>query len=524
MKNVSHKEIEIHNTSKNKLINFNKKVGSSSVFKDILISLKNSSKNSSIQNNELSKIEKIIKISDNISLNNKDLMVNFKNLNIKEIVVKQSILKDNVLEDSILKNSILENDILENGNLENSSFFLYLNTTNGSFKIVNSKNNKNSKNINDENTKFKKDVGKVDKIDQKVKILQKNLLSELKISENIEQEKVINEIKEVKNIKDILNVAKKYELNLKDINIKTVNVNEEKNSSSDKLSSKEIKNIEFEKKEKILFQIQQNLNQKFKDSSIKDNSINTKENEKNSDITLNMLLQKNSTIKDNKSKSNKNESKIDLGFRKNDNENNQIVNESLEVKNEKIRENINSEKRVAETKVTLVDNSDKKDVTSNEKIDTTETKKVSGFEEVAKPNEVIKQKIVDAKQTVLSFAKTLQEQIENYKPPFTRMQLSLDPEDLGKVDVTLISRGKNLHIQVNSNPTAIGIMAVQGNELRGQLNSMGFTDVQMQFNMNQQQQQQQNNKRQTYSPNEHIEVDEIPQDYESLEIVLPNYA
>jgi len=116
--------------------------------------------------------------------------------------------------------------------------------------------------------------------------------------------------------------------------------------------------------------------------------------------------------------------------------------------------------------------------------------------------------------------------VENYKPPFTRMQLSLDPKDLGKVEVTLISRGNNLHIQVNSNPTAIGVMAVQGNELRNQLTSMGFTDVQMQFSMNQQQQQQQqqNSRRQMYSGNEYIDIDEIPENYESLEIIIPQYV
>ena len=107
------------------------------------------------------------------------------------------------------------------------------------------------------------------------------------------------------------------------------------------------------------------------------------------------------------------------------------------------------------------------------------------------------------------------------------MQLSLDPKDLGKVEVTLVSRGNNLHIQVNSNPTAIGVMAIQGNELKNQLTSMGFTDVQMQFNMNQQQQQQQqqqNSRRQIYSGDKYIDIDEIPENYESLEIIIPQYV
>ena len=146
------------------------------------------------------------------------------------------------------------------------------------------------------------------------------------------------------------------------------------------------------------------------------------------------------------------------------------------------------------------------------------------LENSVKPSEIIKQKVIDAKQMVLSFARTLQEQVENYKPPFTRMQLSLEPEDLGKVDVTLISRGKNLHIQVNSNPVAIGVMAIQGSELKNQLTSMGFSDVQMQFNMNQQQQQQQQQQQhKLYSSKGYLDIEEIPE-IDSLEIIIPQYV
>ncbi len=136
--------------------------------------------------------------------------------------------------------------------------------------------------------------------------------------------------------------------------------------------------------------------------------------------------------------------------------------------------------------------------------------------------EHLSRKIVDAKATLRHFAQTLQEQVENYKPPFTRMQLSLDPKELGSVEVTLVSRGNNLHIQVNSNPTAIGIMATHGNELKNQLVSMGFTDVQMQFSMNQQQQQSQKER---HTPQDkYDETDEITEFYESLELIVPQYV
>ncbi|BBG66880.1 flagellar hook-length control protein FliK [Hydrogenimonas sp.] len=146
---------------------------------------------------------------------------------------------------------------------------------------------------------------------------------------------------------------------------------------------------------------------------------------------------------------------------------------------------------------------------------------LGGIEQKAKAAEALSQKIADAKVTVRHFAQSLREQVENYKPPFTRMQLSLDPKDLGSVEVTLVSRGNNLHIQVHSNPTAIGVMATQGNELKSQLVSMGFTDVQMQFNMNQQKQGQ---RQWQNSDSGYLKSEEVPDFYESLEIIIPQYV
>jgi len=100
----------------------------------------------------------------------------------------------------------------------------------------------------------------------------------------------------------------------------------------------------------------------------------------------------------------------------------------------------------------------------------------------------------------------------------------MDPKDLGNVEVTMISRGNQLHIQVHSNPTAIGVMATQGNELKNQLVSMGFTDVQMQFNMNQQQQQQERRRQPSQHGNGYLPVEEIPDFYESLDLIIPQYV
>ena len=46
----------------------------------------------------------------------------------------------------------------------------------------------------------------------------------------------------------------------------------------------------------------------------------------------------------------------------------------------------------------------------------------------------------------------LKEQIQQFKAPLTRISISLNPSNLGEIEVTLIQRGSALHINFNSNP------------------------------------------------------------------------
>ncbi|WP_456479773.1 flagellar hook-length control protein FliK [Nautilia sp.] len=91
-----------------------------------------------------------------------------------------------------------------------------------------------------------------------------------------------------------------------------------------------------------------------------------------------------------------------------------------------------------------------------------------------------------AKQSIQKFATDLKNAIENYKPPLSKLSMELHPKELGKVEVTIIHRGENLQIQINSNSTALNIFHTQQQELRQNLINMGFADVNMSFNSNQQ--------------------------------------
>jgi flagellar hook-length control protein FliK len=134
----------------------------------------------------------------------------------------------------------------------------------------------------------------------------------------------------------------------------------------------------------------------------------------------------------------------------------------------------------------------------------------------AQINSTLKQQAITAKQSIQHFASDLKDAIENYKPPVSKLSLELNPKELGKVEVTLIHRGDNLQIQINSNNTAVNFLHSQQQELRQNLINMGFTDVNMSFNQQQEQgnrQYRQNQKMNGNNEDGDELVIEIPYQY-----------
>ncbi|OYZ59097.1 MAG: flagellar hook-length control protein, partial [Sulfuricurvum sp. 24-42-5] len=124
------------------------------------------------------------------------------------------------------------------------------------------------------------------------------------------------------------------------------------------------------------------------------------------------------------------------------------------------------------------------------------------------------------------------EAAENYKPPFTRITMKLNPERLGEVDVTLIQRGNNVHVTIQSNNTAsVAFLAHNATELKAQLAQQGVNNATMNFmsnsdqqqqNPQQQQQQQNENRFRAYATFE--ELQHSSEELSALEIIIPHYA
>lgn len=140
-------------------------------------------------------------------------------------------------------------------------------------------------------------------------------------------------------------------------------------------------------------------------------------------------------------------------------------------------------------------------------------------------------KAKEAQQSMRHFASDLKEAVQEYKPPFTRLTMKLNPEKLGEVEVTLVQRGNNVHVNIQSNNTgSVAFLAHNASELKAQLAQQGITNATMNFmsggdSQNQQsgqQQQQQQQRFQAYESFEELKLNE--EQLSALEIIIPNYA
>ncbi len=141
-------------------------------------------------------------------------------------------------------------------------------------------------------------------------------------------------------------------------------------------------------------------------------------------------------------------------------------------------------------------------------------------------------KMNEAKQMVKYLAQDIKQAIEDYKPPFTRIKVKLNPQKFGEVDLTVIQRGKNVHVNISSNSAAINMLSQNAGDLKVQLTQNGMNNASLNFNSStdtqSQQQQQQQNGHQKESAKQAYEAfnqDETSEEIlSSLEIVVPRYV
>jgi flagellar hook-length control protein fliK len=128
------------------------------------------------------------------------------------------------------------------------------------------------------------------------------------------------------------------------------------------------------------------------------------------------------------------------------------------------------------------------------------------------------------KETFDNFNLTLKEQVAAYKSPFMRFNITLNPLNLGEVEITMVNRGNNLHINFNSNTNTMNLFLQNQAEFKNSLVNMGFTELEMNFNDQGQQKKEQGQR--AYKNNKNDKLDEILDEITqkpSLELVIPRY-
>lgn len=139
--------------------------------------------------------------------------------------------------------------------------------------------------------------------------------------------------------------------------------------------------------------------------------------------------------------------------------------------------------------------------------------------------EPLSQKIVESKQLIQHMAQNIKDSMENYRPPFTKIKMQLNPQKFGEMEVTLVQRGNNVHININANTSALTVMMQNSHELKAQLSAHGLGDASMNFSSHQQQQDNHHRRENAHSAYEKFQEyeDEFTEVATALEIVVPRY-
>lgn len=138
-----------------------------------------------------------------------------------------------------------------------------------------------------------------------------------------------------------------------------------------------------------------------------------------------------------------------------------------------------------------------------------------------------------ARETMRHFASQFKEEILNYKPPITRINLELNPANLGQVAMTISKKGKDLQVSITSNANVMAMFVQNAQELRQNLMQIGFNNLDLNFsthdgqgsNTGQNDSKDQNERGIKLQSIEEAEAQtqlgDVPQ---TLEVTLPQYA
>ncbi|WRF49018.1 flagellar hook-length control protein FliK [Helicobacter pylori] len=106
------------------------------------------------------------------------------------------------------------------------------------------------------------------------------------------------------------------------------------------------------------------------------------------------------------------------------------------------------------------------------------------------------------KETIKHFTQQLKQEIQEYKPPMSRISMDLFPKELGKVEVIIQKVGKNLKVSVISHNNSLQTFLDNQQDLKNSLNALGFEGVDLSFSQDSSKEQPKEQLRESFKEQE----------------------
>ncbi|GAA9689464.1 flagellar hook-length control protein FliK [Helicobacter pylori] len=131
---------------------------------------------------------------------------------------------------------------------------------------------------------------------------------------------------------------------------------------------------------------------------------------------------------------------------------------------------------------TLLEKEEKaKEVSENKEKTKESTNSAQSAQNTQASDKTSENKSAAPKETIKHFTQQLKQEIQEYKPPMSRISMDLFPKELGKVEVTIQKVGKNLKVSVISHNNSLQTFLDNQQDLKNSLNALGFEGVDLSF-------------------------------------------
>ncbi|GAA7788653.1 flagellar hook-length control protein FliK [Helicobacter pylori] len=122
-----------------------------------------------------------------------------------------------------------------------------------------------------------------------------------------------------------------------------------------------------------------------------------------------------------------------------------------------------------------------KEVSENKEKTKESTNSAQNAQNAQSSDKTSENKSAAPKETIKHFTQQLKQEIQEYKPPMSRISMDLFPKELGKVEVTIQKVGKNLKVSVISHNNSLQTFLDNQQDLKNSLNALGFEGVDLSF-------------------------------------------